>query len=175
MNRRTLLSRIVQGFSITGLAFVAYPFFRAFLPGFSEDLSIEIDISDLSDGESKTISWLGRNLYVIKRRDEEIRKLAEENERLKDPQSTSSTQPAFARNRWRSRRPDVFIVFKNCTHLGCEVSAQSDRPEGGFECPCHTSRFDSSGRVYKEAAALFNLEVPDYRFISRHVIRLVKG
>ncbi len=175
MNRRSLLTRIVQGFSLAGLAFVAYPFIRAFLPAFAEDLSVEVDISDLGNGESKTVSWLGRNLYVIRRSAEVTDQLAASADALKDPLSINSTQPEFATNLWRSLRPDILIVYKNCTHLGCEISANFITPEAGFDCPCHSSRFDASGRVYKEAVASFNLEIPDYQFVSRNLIRLIKG
>lgn len=175
MNRRTLLTRIVQMFSLTGLAFVAYPFIRAFLPTFDEDLSVDVDISNLDNGEFKTVAWLGRNVYVIRRSPDVTDHLDENTRLLKDPLSTESTQPEFARNLWRSIRPDILIVYKNCTHLGCEVSARLNSPDAGFECPCHSSRFDASGRVHKEAVASFNLEVPDYRFVSRNMIRLIKS
>jgi Rieske Fe-S protein len=36
-----------------------------------------------------------------------------------------------------------------CTHLGCTVKIQSD----GFACPCHGSRFNSSGYPIKGPAA----------------------
>ncbi|MDZ7645128.1 MAG: Rieske 2Fe-2S domain-containing protein [Woeseiaceae bacterium] len=36
---------------------------------------------------------------------------------------------------------------------------------GGFFCPCHGSRFDLAGRVYKGVPAPTNLRVPPYRFI----------
>ena len=175
MNRRSLLTRIVQGFSLAGLAFVTYPFVRAFLPAFAEDLSIEVDISDLGRGESKTVSWLGRNLYVVRRSTEVTDQLDGHTNKLKDPLSINSSQPEFATNLWRSLRPDILIVYKNCTHLGCEVSAHPKNQEAGFECPCHSSRFDASGRVYKEAVASFNLEIPEYKFLSRNLVRLIKG
>ena len=175
MNRRSVLMRIVQGFSLAGLAFVAYPFLRAFLPAVAEDLSIEVDISDLERGESKTVSWLGRNLYVVRREVDATDQLRRDANRMKDPLSIDSNQPAFATNLWRSLRPDILIVYKNCTHLGCEVSVHPKTQEAGFECPCHSSRFDASGRVYKEAVASFNLEIPDYKFVSRNLVRLIKG
>jgi ubiquinol-cytochrome c reductase iron-sulfur subunit len=175
MNRRQLLTRIVQGFSLAGLVFIAYPFMRAFLPAFDEDLSIEVDVSDLESGESKTVSWLGRNLYVVRRSAEVIKQLAGRAESLKDPLSINSKQPEFATNLWRSLRPDILIVYKNCTHLGCEVSAHTNTLEAGFECPCHRSLFDAAGRVHKEAVASFNLEIPDYQFVTRNLIRLTKG
>lgn len=175
MNRRLLLTRIVQGFTITGFGFLAYPFIRAFVSTFAEDVSFDIDISDLSRGESKTISWLGRNLYVIRRSTEITEMLAVSNEALKDPFSKDSKQPDFAHNVYRSIRPDIFIAYKNCTHLGCEVSSRPNRLDVGFECPCHSSHFDPSGRVHKDAVASFNLEVPDYQYISKNLIRLIRS
>jgi ubiquinol-cytochrome c reductase iron-sulfur subunit len=174
VNRRTVLTRIVQAFSLTGFAFLTYPFIRAFVPSFEEDLSLEIDLSGLSVNHSKTISWLGRNLYIVRRSDKVSNRLFQESEQLKDPASRDSVQPDFARNPWRSKHPDIFVVFKNCTHLGCEVAAQTSATSSGFSCPCHNSQFDSSGRVEKDSVASFNLEVPDYEYVSRDVIRLIK-
>jgi ubiquinol-cytochrome c reductase iron-sulfur subunit len=37
---------------------------------------------------------------------------------------------------------------------------------GGFFCPCHGSKFDMSGRVFKDVPAPTNLPVPPYRFVS---------
>jgi len=164
----------VQGFTVTGLAFTIYPFIRSFLPTSNSELSMEIDISGLMPGDSKTVSWQGRHLYVVRR------SLNSDNssfkaDDLKDPQSSSSRQPGFAKNPWRSRKPDLFIVYKNCTHLGCEVRLEVNEEGLGFECPCHRSEFDQSGRVRKESIASFNLEVPDYQYLSRKIIKLVKG
>jgi ubiquinol-cytochrome c reductase iron-sulfur subunit len=175
MKRRSVLTRIVQGFSLAGLAFVSYPFIRALLPAVAEDLSIEVELSDLERGDSKTVSWLGRNLYIVRRSADATGRLGQDTDKLKDPLSINSNQPEFATNRWRSLRPDILIVYKNCTHLGCEVSVHPKTQEAGFECPCHSSRFDASGRVYKEAVASFNLEIPDYKFVSRNLVRLIKG
>ncbi len=175
MNRRLILTRIVQAFSITGLGFVAYPFIRAFVPTLREDLSLDIDVSDLLPGQSKTVTWLGRNLFVTRRSEETSRHLFQSAIALKDPASQESSQPAFARNPWRSKQEDIFIVYKNCTHLGCEVAIGAEGVQAGFECPCHNSLFDSSGRVHEESIASFNLEVPDYQYISQNRIRLIKG
>jgi ubiquinol-cytochrome c reductase iron-sulfur subunit len=175
MNRRTLLTRIVQGFSVTGLGFFLYPFVRSFLPDPNDTFSIEVDVSQLKPGHSKTVPWQGRHLYVIRRHLKRDALLVAENEDLKDPLSAFSTQPEFAENAWRSRQPDLLIVYKNCTHLGCEVSLQLTEEELGFECPCHRSEFDQAGRVSKTSIASFNLEVPNYKYLSRNTIKLLKG
>lgn len=168
MNRREVLTRIVQGFSITGLAFVTFPFIKAWIPKFAQDLSLEVPLDDLAPGESKMIHWLGRNLYIIRRKPETIAALESGATELKDPESKNSRQPAFASNRYRSLRPEFFVTYSNCTHLGCEVVPEN----GSFKCPCHQSDYDSAGRVLEGAAAPTNLEVPSYRFVSRNLIRL---
>jgi ubiquinol-cytochrome c reductase iron-sulfur subunit len=174
MNRRTLLTRIVQGFSLTGLGFFLYPFVRSFLPD-QDEFSVEIDVSELEPGFSKTVSWQGRHLYVIRRNIKRTAPLATETEDLKDPLSAHSVQPDFAENAWRSKQPDLFIAYKNCTHLGCEVSLQSSKQGVVFKCPCHESEFDQAGRVSKSSVASFNLEVPNYQYLSRNTIKLLKN
>lgn len=171
MNRRRLLEKIVQGFAVAGLGLVAYPFVKAFLPSFEEDLSLEVSVDDLAPGESKLVHWLGRNVVVRRRTKEMLAAIASPTLNLKDPDSGDSDQPDFARNAWRSRDPEVFVAFDNCTHLGCEVMT-ADRAGVGFKCPCHASDYDHAGRVVEGAAAPLNLVVPNYRFVSRNTLVL---
>ncbi|MBO6701830.1 MAG: ubiquinol-cytochrome c reductase iron-sulfur subunit [Pseudomonadales bacterium] len=170
MNRRTLLTRIVAGFSAIALAGFTVPFLRSWFPGFDEDVSLDVDVSELSAGDVKTVRWLGRNVLVVGRdRGEEAEPFV-----LEDPGSENSSQPEFAENTLRARRADHLVVFSNCTHLGCEVEVLAGDGFEGFSCPCHRSRYDTSGRVEKGAAAKRNLEVPEYDYIARTVIRLRK-
>jgi ubiquinol-cytochrome c reductase iron-sulfur subunit len=37
---------------------------------------------------------------------------------------------------------------------------------GGFYCPCHGSKFDFAGRVFKGVPAPINLRVPKYTYLS---------
>lgn len=168
MNRRALLTRIVQGFSLTGLGFLTYPFLKAWIPKFDQDLSLEVDVSELAPGQSKVIHWLGRNLYFQRRTHQSIIDLQLTGD-LKDAQSRRSIQPAFAINVFRSLKPEIFVTYTNCTHLGCEVIPA----DGAFKCPCHQSDYDSAGRVLVGAAAPTNLEVPNYKFVSGNLIRLL--
>jgi ubiquinol-cytochrome c reductase iron-sulfur subunit len=96
---------------------------------------------------------------------------------LLDPESRRNRlpTPAFARNVWRSRKPEIFVCFGQCSHLGCtpldkfQAGAQAGLPAdwpGGFVCPCHGSSFDLAGRVFKNKIAVDNLEVPPYVFLS---------
>jgi ubiquinol-cytochrome c reductase iron-sulfur subunit len=172
LNRRRLLTRIVQGFSLTGALFLAYPFVKSWLPGFYQAHTLEVDLSDLSDGEIKQVPWLGRHVMVTRRSREEIESLNEYSETLKDPNSGNSRQPEFALNDHRSLRRDVFVAFGNCTHLGCVVGGNVSDTGARFSCPCHLSEFDAAGRVFTDAAAPFNLEVPNYQFLSRQTLLL---
>jgi ubiquinol-cytochrome c reductase iron-sulfur subunit len=170
VNRRTLLTRIVQGFSFTGLAFVFYPFIKAWIPSFDNTISLDVDISDLQPGENKIVHWLGRNIVMVKRHPATLEALPQTVEDLKDPESMASFQPEFAKNPFRSLRPEVFIAYTNCTHLGCEVEHEGAQ----FKCPCHQSDYDAAGRVLEGAAAPRNLDVPNYRYVSNQMIRLEK-
>ena len=93
---------------------------------------------------------------------------------LRDVDSDDSIQPEYAKNEFRSIKPEILVMVGICTHLGCSPSY---RPEiapadlggtwkGGFFCPCHGSRFDISGRVYKGVPAPTNLDVPPHYYMS---------
>lgn len=171
MNRRVLLTRVVQGFAAAGAAFVAYPFVKGWIPQFKESVSLNVDVSDLGPGESKLVYWLGRKVLVRRRSAGMVNYLRNAHGGLKDPNSRQSEQPAFAVNIFRSRTPEYFVAYDNCTHLGCEVSPVND--DGvGFECPCHKSDYDYAGRVMSGAVAPLNLAVPWYRFISDTMLEL---
>jgi ubiquinol-cytochrome c reductase iron-sulfur subunit len=169
-NRRKLLLRWVQGFSITGLGFLAYPFLKVLMPGLSEDGFLEVDYQELAIGEWKSVSWLGRTVIVFKRGVGWTR--ATDTSGLKDPLSQASSQPQIAQNPERSHRTDVFIFYSNCTHLGCEVAIHPDQAAAPIQCPCHQSKFDGAGRVFAEAVASRNLEVPFYQPVTANAIRL---
>ncbi|MBT3428408.1 MAG: ubiquinol-cytochrome c reductase iron-sulfur subunit [Gammaproteobacteria bacterium] len=176
--RRKWLLRIVQGFSVTGLSLLAYPFLKALFPGSSNRDYLEVDLTELQPGEHKKVLWLGRSVIVLRRFNQgpsiAAAKDATQNDQnaLKDPDSTLSVQPKYTQNKHRSRSPDVFVFYSNCTHLGCEVSVLSDPVKTEIICPCHQSRFDDAGRVLQGAVALYNLEIPDYTRISAQRIRL---
>src|SRR5690606_25515311 len=97
------------------------------------------------------------------------------NDQLLDPRSEmASQQPKYAQNVNRSINPQILVLVGICTHLGCSPTFRPDIApadlgpawKGGFFCPCHGSRFDLAGRVYKGVPAPSNLEVPSYRYLS---------
>ena len=131
---------------------------------------IEVDTAMLGPGELKTVEWRGKPVWILARTPAMLSSLASVRSRLTDPDSTvASQQPEYARNAARAINPELFVTISLCTHLGCVPtympepgSAEPDWP-GGFYCPCHGSKFDLAGRVYKGSPAPTNLVIPPYQ------------
>ena len=174
IDRRTLLTRIVAGFSLIGLAGFAVPFIRSWVPAFRNETILDVDVGGMVPGDLKVVRWLGRNVMVVRRDKTQVERLIV-SDALNDPDSLLSHQPDYAANTFRSRKPEHLLVYANCTHLGCEVDFTAGARLAGFRCPCHRSEYDIAGRVEKGAAAKLNLEVPEYEYVGRTMIRLRKG
>ena len=145
---------------------------------------VEVDISLLKDGQMLVVEWRGKPVWIVRRTDLMIDGLSQLREKLADPDSDIAQQPSYAQNEFRSIRPNVLVVLGVCTHLGCaptknfELGASSGLSDdwlGGFFCPCHGSKFDLAGRVYKNVPAPTNLEVPPYSFISDNRVLIGVG
>ena len=145
---------------------------------------VEVDISLLQDGQMLVVEWRGKPVWIIRRSNQMIDGLSQLREKLADPDSDIPQQPAYAQNEFRSIRPNILVVLGVCTHLGCAPtknfklgasSGLSDDWKGGFFCPCHGSKFDLAGRVYKNVPAPTNLEVPPYSFISDNRVLIGVG
>ena len=139
---------------------------------------VEVDLSRIAPGELGVIEWRGKPVWVLRRTKEMIESLKVVEARLSDPQSKASEQPKYAQNEYRSANPELLILVGVCTHLGCspqekpaEAKAEmgGDWP-GGFYCPCHGSKFDFAGRVFKGSPAPLNLVVPPYTLVSESKI-----
>jgi ubiquinol-cytochrome c reductase iron-sulfur subunit len=155
----------------------AVPFVASMLPSERAKAAgapVEVDISRLAPGELAVIEWRGKPVWVIRRTKEMLESLKAVTPRLTDPASKDSKQPKYAENEFRSAKPDVMVMEGVCTHLGCspQLKPADAKAEmggdwaGGFYCPCHGSKFDYAGRVFRGAPAPTNLEVPAYTFIS---------
>ncbi len=182
--RRRLLTRLATTASVLGasaglgaLAHSMNPSARALAAGGP----IEADISKLAVGQQITLVWRQKPVWVLRRSQRMIQSLEKNNPVLRDPQSeVAEQQPAYAQNALRSIRPDIFIVVSLCTHLGCipnfrpEVAPTDlgDSWNGGYFCPCHGSRFDLAGRVYRGVPAPTNLVVPPHEFLSDSLVRI---
>jgi len=164
-----------------GIAFAAVPFLGSLKPSaraLALGAPVEVPVGMLEPGEMVRVMWRGRVVYVLRRDQDMLSRLSQVTDQLRDPDSADKEQqPEFAVNEHRSIKPEFLVVEGSCTHLGCaplpefQVSPADDW-FGGFFCPCHGSRFDLSGRVYKGVPAPTNLRVPPYRFIREDVIMI---
>lgn len=159
----------------------AVPFVASMLPSERAKAAgapVEVDITRIAPGELAVIEWRGKPVWVIRRTKEMLDSLKAVAPRLVDPDSRSSTQPAYAKNENRSEKPEWMVMEGVCTHLGCspQLKSAEDKAEmgadwvGGFYCPCHGSKFDLAGRVFAGVPAPANLGVPPYRFINDNTI-----
>lgn len=162
-----------------GVVATAVPFVAAMLPSAKAEAEggpVTVDISHLAPAAQMTVSWRGKPIWIIHRTPQELAELSKHNNRLRDPFSKVEQQPDYAKNIYRSIKPEYLVLVGICTHLGCipnyrpNVGELSPNWPGGFLCPCHGSTFDLAGRVFKDVPAPVNLEVPDYAFIDNHTI-----
>lgn len=164
---------------------VAVPFVMSMTPSArarAAGAPVEVDISKVEPGMMITIEWRGKPVWIVHRTTEMLASLPKIDAAMADPKSAVPMQPDYARNEARSIKPEYLVLVGICTHLGCSPSEKlatgadggmgSDWP-GGFFCPCHGSKFDLAGRVYKGAPAPNNLEVPPYAYLSD--TRLIVG
>ncbi len=133
---------------------------------------VEEDISNIAPGTIKTVEWRGQPVWIINRTDEMTADLAKHNDQLSDPMcDVESQQPVYCKNANRAIKPNIGVVVGLCTHLGCsptpKIEEGGDMGEnwsGGFFCPCHGSKFDLAGRVFKGSPAPTNLVVPPHSY-----------
>ena len=161
-SRRDFLLNSTVVVGIAGLGLAAWPFIDYMNP--SADVlalaSLEFDLSSVEVGQSITVQWRNKPVFIRHRTPAEI-KAAEDTplSDLKDPQPDSA--------RVKKGEQEWLIVIGICTHLGCIPLGQSPgdpRGEwGGWFCPCHGSQYDTSGRIRKGPAPR-NLDVPPYKF-----------
>lgn len=136
---------------------------------------IEVDISELQPGELKIVQWQGKPVWILRRDESSLSGIRALDGEVRDPASNEEQQPEYAKNEYRSVKPEYLIVLGLCTHLGCSptfVDAEGGSShnlsnwKGGFFCPCHGSRFDLAGRVFKGVPAPTNLVVPPHMYLS---------
>ena len=135
---------------------------------------VQADLATLAPGELRVLEWRGKPVWVFRRTKEMLESLKSDERLLSDPQSKHSEQPSYAKNEFRSAKPDLMVLVGVCTHLGCSPQMKPAEAKaemgpdwvGGFYCPCHGSKFDLAGRVFRGAPAPVNLKVPPYTFVS---------
>ncbi len=178
-NRRHFLTIATAVTGVAGAAVAAIPFISSLKPSARAQAlgaPVEVAIGSMQPGEMLRVLWRGRLVFVLRRTEEMLTRLGENLGNLRDPDSAEvDQQPDYAVNDTRSVRPEYLIVEGSCTHLGCAPLEDFDvRPAeswgGGFFCPCHGSKFDLAGRVFKGVPAPTNLRVPPHRFVRDDLI-----
>ncbi len=161
---------VVASYAMAGIgaAAVAWPLIDQMNPA-ADTLalaSIEVDISKIDIGQSITVKWRGKPVFIRHRTEDEINTAQSvELSQLKDPQLDVD----------RVSNPKYLVMIGVCTHLGCvplgqktgEIKGEYD----GWFCPCHGSHYDSSGRIRKGPAPV-NLEIPPYTFETESLIKI---
>jgi ubiquinol-cytochrome c reductase iron-sulfur subunit len=182
-SRRRLLTAATVGTGAIGVAFAAVPFLASWQPSARAKAlgaPVEVDASKLDAGQMLKVVWRGQPVFVVRRVKSVIDQLSGHDAMLLDPQSDDSTQPDYikATGAARARNPEYWVGLAVCTHLGCSPLGAFDANNsfqvagvdlgqnwpGGFYCPCHGSKYDISGRVFKSMPAPKNLTVPPYAF-----------
>ena len=163
-----------------GAAALATPFVASFAPSErakAAGAAVEVDIAAVKPGEKITVEWRGKPVWILHRTPDMLDSLKKDEGELADPNSDRKAIPIpeYAKNQWRSIKPEVLVVVGICTHLGCSPSdkfapgPQPSLPDdwpGGFLCACHGSTFDLAGRVFKNKPAPDNLEVPPHMYLA---------
>lgn len=162
-------------------AAVAVPFVSSMLPSERAKAAgapVEADVGKIEPGAMITVEWRGKPVWIINRTQEMLDMLAQHDGQLSDPMSeVASQQPNYCDNPGRSIKSNLAVLVGICTHLGCSPSPKlqpngdmgADWP-GGFFCPCHGSKFDLAGRVFKGSPAPINLAVPPHKYLSDNVV-----
>jgi len=174
--RRFLIAATTAVGGVAAVA-VAVPLVMSMMPSERAKAAgapVEQDISKIEPGSMITVEWRGKPVWIVSLTPEMASLLAKHNDKLSDPMLDVVTQqPDYCKNTTRSIRPNLVVMVGICTHLGCSPSPKlqagsemgADWP-GGFYCPCHGSKFDLTGRVFKGSPAPINLEVPRYKYLS---------
>ncbi|MBU1554105.1 MAG: ubiquinol-cytochrome c reductase iron-sulfur subunit [Gammaproteobacteria bacterium] len=173
----TIATSVVGGVGAVG---AAVPFIASWNPSEKAKqagAAVSADISKLEPGQLIRVEWRGKPVWIVKRPQAMLEALANHEDKLRDPESVVPQQPAYAQNRHRSKKPEIFVAVGICTHLGCspsylpdDFSAQVEGVSSGFFCPCHGSKFDMAGRVFQSVPAPSNLQIPPYMYVDDNTI-----
>ena len=183
MRRRRFLTATTAVVGGVGATLAAVPFVSSLLPSQKAKAlgaPVLVDISKLEPGALHRDEWRGKLVMVVRRTEQNLRDLSALERVLADPESTRDQQPSYAKNKYRAIKDEYLVMVGLCTHLGCaptyrpEVAPNDLGPDwrGGFYCPCHGSRFDLAGRVYKNVPAPSNMVIPPYRYINDSLIEI---
>lgn len=188
-SRRRFLTLAASGMGAIGGAAVVWPFLASLRPSAKAKAlgaPVSVDLTVVEPGQKISLIWRGNPIWIVRRTPDMLASLEKiKKDDLTDPDLTSTDkhagfvlQPAYAKNLTRSIKPEVLVMIGSCTHLGCIPSFRPEHPapdiaanwEGGFFCPCHGSKFDLAGRVFKGSPAPRNLVVPPHKYADDNTV-----
>jgi ubiquinol-cytochrome c reductase iron-sulfur subunit len=183
--RRDLLTLITLSGAAIGAGAIAWPLIDSMNPSadvIAAGAPIDIDLSKIGAGQQIVVLWRGAPMLIVNRTPELLKTLQDPKvvSLLSDPDSTVHQQPPYAENWHRSVKPEYAVIVGICTHLGClpgymptpDPTTPAPNWPGGYFCPCHGSKYDLAGRVYKGVPAPYNLPVPPYHFVNDKTVRI---
>jgi ubiquinol-cytochrome c reductase iron-sulfur subunit len=183
--RRDFLYVATAAFGATGAASTLIPLIDQMNPDASTLAAggpVELDLSKIQPGQQVVVRWRERPIFVVNRTSQILQTLQDPKlvAELADPQSNERQQPPYADNWHRSAKPEFGVIVGICTHLGCipkfDPLPNATEPAadwlGGYFCPCHGSKYDLAGRVFRGVPAPYNLPVPPYHFVNDTTIRI---
>lgn len=162
-NRRDFLYLATGAFAAVGAVNIVWPLIHQMNPDASVKAlaSIEVDISAVETGQSITVTWRGKPVFIRRRTGDEIAEAQSVSALdLPDPEDDAA----------RVSKDEWLVMVGICTHLGCVPLGQAGDFNGWF-CPCHGSHYDTSGRIRKGPAPK-NLEIPPYEFVGDTRIKI---
>lgn len=179
--RRRFLVAATSVVGAAGAVGAAVPFVGSWFPSAKAKAAgapVKVNVSKIEPGQQIVAEWRGQPVFILRREQTILQNLEKIAGQVADPESKASVQPTYVDPKQRSIKPDLLVVVGLCTHLGCspsfrpEVAPADLGPEwvGGYFCPCHGSRYDLAGRVYKAQPAPLNLPVPPHMYETDDVI-----
>ncbi len=179
--RRRFLVAATSVVGAAGAVGAAVPFVGSWFPSAKAKAAgapVKVNIGKIEPGQQMIAEWRGQPVFIVRRTEEALANLDKLTDTVADPKSEASVQPAYVDPVVRSIKPEVLILVGLCTHLGCsptfrpEVAPPDLGPEwlGGYFCPCHGSKYDLAGRVYKGQPAPLNLPVPPHSYETDSVV-----
>lgn len=187
--RRRFLTATTAVVGGIGVVTAAVPFIKSWEPSaraLAAGAPVKQSLKKIEPGQQLTVPWQGLPVFIVNRTPEQLAALPKQDDRLVDPKSdgtSSDQQPKYAQNETRSIKPQWLVMVGICTHLGCVPDFHGEmKPEpfdpnwaGGYYCPCHHSRYDIAGRVYKNVPAPKNMQIPPYHFIDDMTVQIGVG
>jgi ubiquinol-cytochrome c reductase iron-sulfur subunit len=176
-NRRDFLYYATAGTGAVAVGAAVWPLVNQMNP--SADVralsSIRVDVSGVEPGTQLTVKWLGKPVFIRRRREDEIEaaravELSELPDQLSENENIAADTPATDENRTLDEAGEWLVMMGVCTHLGC-VPLGDAGDFGGWFCPCHGSHYDTAGRIRKGPAPT-NLPIPVAEFLDEATLKL---